>query len=208
MHASLVMQDKETDSYWSIMTGDALAGELKGEPLVELPWGTKAQWKDWKAKHPETLVLSVEGKEHVENNPYDNYFTSPEGFRGARAVDNRLRTKEPIYAFQLGGKAFAIPYANFVDGATFRVAGKTLFFYRPEDAALFSSTLAFEAVTGSFEQRDGVWTHTDTQATFDPGQRRFVDAKAGAVQPFAGFDTFWFNWSMTHPEAEVVTAGR
>ena len=30
MDASLVMRDRETDSWWSIMTSDAIGGELDG----------------------------------------------------------------------------------------------------------------------------------------------------------------------------------
>ena len=80
MDASLVMRDRETDSWWSIMTSDAIGGELDGTDLVELPRGEKVTWKDWRGRHPGTLVLSVEGEEHVENNPYDNYFTSESTF--------------------------------------------------------------------------------------------------------------------------------
>ncbi len=203
MHASLVMRDKETDSYWSIMTEDAMAGELEGTPLNKLSIGSKTQWKDWKERHPETLVLSINGEEHAENNPYDNYFSSPEGFRGAMASDERLPTKEPIYAFQIAGKAFAVPYSKFVGGATFEVSGKALFLYRAEGAELFASTLAFQAIESGFEQRDGAWVHVGTGATFDPGQRHFTNSVRSVV-PFSGFDTFWFNWSMTHPTAEIL----
>ena len=101
MHAALVMRDKETDSYWSIMTGDAIAGDLRGTRLEEWSLGEKAQWKDWVARHPNTLVLSVNGEEHVENNPYDNYFSSDSGFRDIAARDDRLETKAPVFTFQL-----------------------------------------------------------------------------------------------------------
>ena len=47
LHASLILQDKETDTYWSIMEGEALAGELRGASLVELSSGVKARWQDW-----------------------------------------------------------------------------------------------------------------------------------------------------------------
>ena len=208
IHASLVMQDKETSSYWSIMTGDALAGDFKGTPLVEMSHGTKAQWSEWKAKHPRTLVLSVEGVEHVEESPYDKYFSSPDGFRGAAAGDDRLPTKEPIYAFQMAGRAFAIPYEEFVGGAVFETADQDVFLYRPADAEIFSSTVAYQAASGSFENRDGVWRHHKSGAVFDPATRRFVPAKAptadGTVDRLSGFDTFWFNWSMTHPKTEIV----
>lgn len=200
MHASLVMQDKETDTYWSIMTGDAVAGEFRGTRLVELPYGSKATWRDWKRQHPETLVLSVDGAEHAEHNPYDNYFTDSKSFRGAEADDARLATKEAIYSFQLGGRAYAVPFAEFTGGGTFEVAGKHLFLYRPEGAAIFASTVAYISTEGGFTRRDGVWRHA-SGAVFDPVTERF-DARD--VPRLDGFDTFWFNWSMTHPETEVV----
>ncbi|RMD94031.1 MAG: DUF3179 domain-containing protein, partial [Calditrichaeota bacterium] len=101
MNSSLVMQDRETDSYWSIMTGDAIGGKMKGEKLKELPVGVKMKWKDWIKKHPNTLVLSVQGREDVPRNVYRDYFRSGRGFRGIKAKDKRLKTKEPIFAFQL-----------------------------------------------------------------------------------------------------------
>ncbi len=59
MNASLVMQDKQTDTYWSIMSGKAEAGALAGTALVELPVSEKVTWAEWSARHPDTLVLSV-----------------------------------------------------------------------------------------------------------------------------------------------------
>ncbi len=200
MHASLVMQDKETDSYWAIMTGGALAGEYRGTRLTELPYGAKMTWKDWRAEHPETKVLSVDGDEHAEHNPYDNYFSSADGFRGAQAEDDRLPTKETIYSFQLGGRAYAVPFSQLTGGGSFEVAGKHLFLYRPAGAAMFYSTLAYVADEGGFEQTDGVWRHA-SGATFDTAEERF---DGGDVPRLDGFDTFWFNWSMTHPKTEIL----
>ena len=199
MHASLVMQDKETDSYWSIMTGDAVAGEYAGTPLVERPWGVKTTWEDWRTAHPGTLVLSVDGAEHAEHNPYDNYFSSPDGFRGLQAADERLPTKEPIYAVQRGGRAYAVPSSAFLGGGAFSAGGEHLFLYRPEDASLFHSTVAFVSPDG-FAREGGVWRHA-SGATFDPRAGSFT---GGDVPRLDGFDTFWFNWSMTHPETEVL----
>jgi hypothetical protein len=41
MQATLVLRDRETDSWWSIMTSDAIGGELDGTDLEELPFGEK-----------------------------------------------------------------------------------------------------------------------------------------------------------------------
>ena len=204
IHASLVMQDKETDSYWSIMSGESLAGEYQGTRLLELPVGAKMRWKDWVAEHPETLVLSVDGVEHAERNPYDSYFSSRDGFRGAVADDPRLRTKETIYAFQLDGRAYAVPFSLFEGGGAFEAGGEHLFLYRPAGVEMFYSTVAYRSAEDGFEHRDGVWRHTASGAVFDREAERFASSDGTELPRLDGFDTFWFNWSMTHPETDVL----
>lgn len=202
MHASLVMQDKETDSYWSIITGDAVAGSFEGTRLEELPIGTKTQWKDWRARHPQTLVLSVDGAEHDDNNPYDTYFAADSSYRGKQASDRRLPTKAPIYAFLHGDRALAVEHAKIAGGASFELdRGVSVFLYRPPGAAMFASTLAFEAPAGSFEERDGRWYHA-SGARFVP-ERGGFEPQVDLDSP-GGFDTFWFNWSMTHPDTDLL----
>ena len=198
-HASLVMQDKETDTYWSIMTGTALSGELKDTELAELPYGAKAQWKDWVRDHPGTLVLSVNDVEHEENNPYDNYFKSDGAFRGATSKDSRLKDKTSIYAFQIDDEAYAVPFAEFEDGRVFDLGEHRIFLYRPSRVEIFYSTLAFVTSESGFEERDGVWVHESGSATFDPANGTFGD-----IGRLDGFDTFWFNWSMIHPDTEIL----
>ncbi len=119
MHSSLVMQDMETDTYWAIMSGEAIAGEMKGTMLRELPIGEKMRWRDWAEKYPDTKVLSVEGREDVSRNPYDSYFRSRDGFRGQSAKDGRLKTKTPIFAFHYQGRSYAVPYKAFEGGKAF-----------------------------------------------------------------------------------------
>jgi hypothetical protein len=206
MHAALVMRDKETDSYWSIMTGDAIAGDLVGTPLEEWPRGEKAQWKDWVARHPHTRVLSVAGQEHVENNPYDNYFASDSGFRDLAARDDRLGTKDPIYSFQIGGKRYAVPFASFEGGGVFHTGDGEVFLYRPFGVEVFYSTLAFPGAEGDFARRADGWHHEPSGARFDPEQGRFVGpgGPGSRLPRLEGFDTFWYMWSLTHPDTEIL----
>jgi hypothetical protein len=112
------MQDKETDTFWSIMEGKAVAGKLSGTKLVELPLGEKMQWKSWKKKHPDTLVLSVHGRPDAPD-VYGAYFRDP---RGMFAKDDRLTTKAPIFAFHYGELAYALPLAAADGGKTFAIA--------------------------------------------------------------------------------------
>lgn len=208
LYSALVMQDKESDTYWSIMTSDAIAGEQKGTQLRELPVGTKAQWRDWKRDHPDTLVLSVNGREHVQNNPYDNYFSSEAGFRDATARDTRLETKASIYAFGGGGQKYAVPFPAFQrDGAAFPAGGEQIFLYRPAGVAIFHSTVAYRSSRG-FERRDSGWHELASGARFSPETGQFEGGVGSTPERLWGFDTFWYTWTLTNPGTELLGIDR
>jgi len=201
MQSSLVMQDKQTDTYWSIMTGDAVGGALEGTDLIELPVSKKVQWKDWVSEHPDTLVLSVRGIEDVERNAYEQYFSDGRGFRGQSAEDGRLATKTPIYAFRYDGAPLAVQAEVIVGGRVFELPdGRWALFYRAPGAELLASSVAFVSSDG-FEERDGVWIETGSGISFSGDRLEF---EGGSVERLSGFDTFWYNWSLIHPDTEIL----
>lgn len=204
INSALVMQDFETDSYWSIMSGDVIGGKLKGTKLKELPVSEKIQWKDWKKKHPDTVVLSVNGREDLPRNVYDPYFDSSEGFRGTKARDKRLKTKEPVFTFQIGAAKFAVPHKAFKGGKSFDVSGEHIFLYRPKKAAVFYSTIAYQSSGKGFALRNGKWVNLDNGATFNPQSGKFEGPSAKAGAKLNGMDTFWYTWSLNNPDTNVL----
>jgi hypothetical protein len=195
LQASLVMRDRETDSWWSIMTSDAIGGELSGTGLEELPVGEKAQWGDWRARHPDTLVLSVGGLEHERNNPYDNYYRSDGTFRGLRVDDTRLPPKEPVYTFSLGGSAFAAAHSAFAGGRLFAIGddtGRQVLLHREPGASVFASTGAW------LVDRDPA-QETNVEALLEAARR----GKEG-FEPLGGFDTFWYSWVSVHSQSRLL----
>ena len=197
MDASLVMRDRESDSWWSIMTSDAISGDLEGAELVVLPAGEKVTWKDWRRRHPDTLVLSVEGEEHIDNNPYDNYFASKSTFRDLKIDDQRLAPKDSIYSFWWGDEPYAVPHSSFAGGKVLEVEGwgdQRLFLYRGKKASIFESTQAWivpEALIADVKKpRDLLALVT-------------ADGENGA-QRLTGFDTFWYNWVSVNENTRLV----
>lgn len=204
MHSSLVLQDRETDTYWAIMTGEAIAGELKGNKLKELPVSAKVQWKDWLNQHPNTFVLSVNGREDVPFNPYMDYFSSKQGFRSASAKDKRLRTKDPIFAFHFEDQEYAVPYKTIEGGKTVDLGKVKLFLYRPKGAAIFYSTIAYKTTGTGFKQEKGNWIAIDSGCTFNTENGSFESGQKPCPERFHGFDTFWYNWSLTNPDTKLL----
>lgn len=202
-NASLIMRDLETDSYWEIMTGKVIGGKLKGTKMIELPYGEKMQWKDWVKRYPNTLVLSVNGSEDTKEG-YVNYFDSPDGFRGYAATDNRLKTKDPIFAFHLEGTAFAVPHEEIEEGKTFKIGDQQIFLYRPKGSALFESTAAFITGDGEFSHTGEQWQAANAGCIFDESEKKFAGEENDCPQRLDGFDTFWYNWSLNNEGTELL----
>jgi Protein of unknown function (DUF3179) len=201
MGGAAVIQDKETDSYWPILQGKAAHGELKGSALSVLPVAAKALWKDWVREHPDTVVLSVGGREHLGRNPLEPYLASTYGFRGMVAADTRLVTKEPVFGFELDGKHYAVRAADLADGWAFRAGARHVFLYRPQDAALNVDTRAFVSDAG-FARQGEAWVEKASGALFDPERGHFAGNGARALQ---GFDTFWYVWSLNYPSTDLLS---
>jgi hypothetical protein len=204
LNATLVVRDRETDSLWSILTGDAIEGDFAGTRLDQWPVGEKVRWGEWRDRHPDTLVLSVDGREHIATDPYDIYFASNAPFRGIEARDQRLESREPVYAFRIGETHYAVPFSSLEGGAVVEAGGRRLFLYRPPGAEVHHSTLAFEVPEGDVVRGDGGWIHEPSGARFDPEASAFVGAADSAPIRFEGLDTFWYMWSLTHPETAVL----
>ena len=199
VNSSLVMQDKETDSYWSIMKGSSTAGQLNGTQLQELPVSEKTNWADWVARHPDTKVLSSNGVEHIDDG-YEGYWEDSEGFRGQMAEDTRLDTKAPIFAFTREADRFAVAHATFEGGHVVELPdGARALLYRPAGAAMFKSTVAFLSRAG-FVQDGGSWIELESGAAFDEATGTF----SGEVEQLSGFDTFWYNWSLNNPDTSIL----
>ncbi len=67
---NLLFYDRATESLWSQLKGQAVAGRESGRQLEAIPTEVTT-WADWKARHPNTKVLS-------ENTGYDrNYDIDP-----------------------------------------------------------------------------------------------------------------------------------
>jgi hypothetical protein len=211
MNACLVMRDRETDSWWSMMSGEAIGGEMEGFPLMNMPAGEKIQWGDWRSRYPQTRVLIVEGSVHDERDPYEGYFTSDRGFRGLEAEDDRLPTKAPIFTFKIDGVSYAVSYERFAGGAVFQVADQEVFLFREADAPLFATTLAFSApVFSSIEGNrirfvQNLWYDLVTGAAFSP-EDGFVSQNKDRRAPkrLPGLDTFWYIWSRTYEEGILL----
>lgn len=108
-----LMYDEGTLSLWSNLTGEPVSGPLagRGVSLPVLPV-TVTRWGDWRARHPETTVVSLRtghNRDYTPGAAYGKYFESPDTMFPVWKKDARLDPKAWIYALRAGGAARAYP---------------------------------------------------------------------------------------------------
>lgn len=186
------MRDRETDSWWSIMSSTAIGGALEGEALTELPVGEKVQWGDWVARYPGTLILSVDGEEHDPTNHYDDYFASDSTFRDLEIEDLRLAPKQPIFGGWIDDRPIAVAHSAFADGLLTELDdGRWLVLFRPAGAEIFASSRVY-----LLPSKPASDSPTEVLDALDRG--------ALESQPVSGFDTFWYSWVSVNSQTLVL----
>ncbi len=113
--SNLVMYDRQTDSYWSQILGEAIVGEMTGTKLDLIPH-QNLRWKDWKIEHPNGEVLSKETgyTRDYNDSPYGNYDSNKSIFFDVQAEDDRYHPKATLYGIEIDGiyKAYPIEELN------------------------------------------------------------------------------------------------
>jgi hypothetical protein len=223
---NLVMYDRQTESLWPQLTGQASIGVLTGTELVAIPMGVVA-WDDFRQAHPSALVLTREtGFERpYGRNPYVGY-DNPEGdllFPLPGETDNRLPVKERVVGLSAGPHSVAVVRSSLVGAppTEVRVGERHLVvWHKPGQAsALDVGTVAGGADVGTvavydqvvegrrlhFERAGDSFRDTETGSGWSV-LGRAVDGPLKGTQLAAHrhLDTFWFAWVTFHPDTELV----
>ena len=213
-----VMYDQQTRSYWMHLTGACFDGTHEGVVLRRLPTGRHTTWADWRALHPETLVMAPDPR-FVGQTTSGGYF-SREGARSGsphfvgpfletlQDRDPRFRPHDLIYGVVVGdhARAYAFVRLRFVDLVEETVAGVPVavwFDTAARSAAAFDRRVGAEVL--SFERdeahalRDkGTHSRWTMEGTCVEGELRGVQ-----LPPLHGLMAEWYGWYANHPTTSV-----
>lgn len=223
-NSDLIMWDRQTESWWQQLTGNAIIGQLAGKKLRILPSSIIA-WSDFKAAHPQGKVLSKKTGylRRYGDNPYVGYDradTPPFLFDGK--LDDRLQPKERVLAVTIGEVSAAFPFgvlrSERVVSYTLNGQEMVILFKPGARSALGAQSIADAAdvgATGVFDPNlDG------EKLRFRAEGEHFVDRETGSVWnilgeaidgPLAGkkltpivhANHFWFTWAAFKPDTTI-----
>ena len=204
-----LMYDQETHSLWNQFTGRPVVGaltesdiELKILPVAISTWGK------WRARHPQTKVLSIEtgyARDYTPGRPYGTYFDSPDLIFPALVPSAALAPKDYVFALRDGGIHKAWSLALFQGGAVVNgtLAGRDVVLIG--DAA--SRTVrAYESQGRHFTRGDDLSTLTAQGERWRAEEDALVGPDGTRLPRLSGHIAFWFAFSNYLRDAEVVTA--
>ncbi|MEO6264676.1 MAG: DUF3179 domain-containing protein [Luteimonas sp.] len=109
-NSDLILYDRDSNSLWQQITARAFAGQRRGQSLSPVPL-TMTTWREWRDKHPDTMVLSTEtgaGSDYGVATPYGDYEKSERLMFPVTAHDPRLHPKMVVHAVEVGSESFAV----------------------------------------------------------------------------------------------------
>ncbi|MDX2175820.1 MAG: DUF3179 domain-containing protein [Candidatus Sumerlaeia bacterium] len=202
-----LMYDRATMSLWSTMEGTPVVGPLVGKG-IELPerWVVTTTWGEWRRRHPDTTVLSVEtghARDYSEGAAYRDYFASDELMFPVPTDDTRLANKAEVLSLEVGpGPPLAIAAARLADEPLFAGEHGGVSFLVLTDAS--GANRVYESRGGAFQRGEegflvdaegAPWTVSE-EALEGPGGRRLARLPAHRA--------FWFGWKAAFPEGILI----
>ena len=110
--SDVLMYDRETDSLWSQLKMEAVAGKRRGTRLQWLP-SEQMTWQAWRERYPNSLVLSTAqglGKNY-RRKAYSGYENIDETYFPVTLYREDLPNKEWVVGVLVGDSAKAYPVA-------------------------------------------------------------------------------------------------
>lgn len=230
-NSDLVMWDRQTESWWQQITGEALVGRFAAEEArLEVINAPIVAWEDFASQYPDGLVMErifddlgfpVARYDLPPYAGYDSVDASPFAIDGE--LDDRLPPNVRVLTFELDSLAVAYPFSDLerqhVVNDTVGEKDVVIFF---ENGALsafvdeLDGRLEVGAATVFSREVDGV------SLTFSFSEEGIRDAETGSIWNSLGYavegeltgerlspvvhaNHFWFAWAVFKPDTEIRT---
>ena len=115
-----LMYDRQTLSLWNHFSARPVIGPLSDSGIVLRTRPVAVmRWRDWRQRHPDTRVLSLETghrRDYAPGNPYGTYFSTPGLMFPTGTPDRRLAPKAVVFVVRAAEGARAWPMSAFAEG--------------------------------------------------------------------------------------------
>ena len=192
-----LMFDRQTDSLWNQFTGRPVVGRLVGSGIeLKIRPVVVSRWKDWREKHPDTRILSLETghrRDYSPGKPYGDYFVHPALMFPANVSDWRLKPKDYVFGVRLPEGRKAWPIKAFEGGRVVNdaVGGVNVVLV---GEALGEMVRAYRREAHEFAAGNGPNELTAAGGTWKITEDALLGPDGATLPRVPGHNAFWFAW--------------
>ncbi|MEM1336108.1 MAG: DUF3179 domain-containing protein [Bacteroidota bacterium] len=204
-----LMYDKATQSLWSTLEGKPVIGPLVGKGItLEYLSVVTTTWGEWKERHPNTQVLSLDTgfrRDYREGVAYQDYFATDKLMFSVPELDNRLKNKDEILAI----RSPEVPEQNLAISSTF-LQGHPIYQDKLGNLpfTVFTDTSGAHRVfkTGAlhFNHYDGKSTAIDNTGVSWTIKENAMVSKQRRLDRLESHNAFWFGYQAAFPNVKLI----
>lgn len=216
-----VLQDRETGTVWSAISGEALSGPLAGKRMALIP-SIILIWERWKEFHPDSWVLAEDARLSPH---YTHRATAPispvpaaVSRQQRRGGNSRLKPEKLVLGVAAAGATAAFPltdehgrYPGPPRSIEKTLGGQRLVLFTDpaaHAAAAYRPVVKDRPLTFTLSSDGGPprWQDRSTGSAWTIEGRCVAGPLKGEALPPADFVRVrWYAWSALHPETALVS---
>jgi len=205
-----LMYDKATQSLWNTLWGRPVIGPLaKKEIQLKRRWVVTTKWGEWRRRHPETTVLSLETghqKDYSEGAAYRDYFATDKLMFTVPKLDRRLKNKDEVLALQFeqaGEEQLAIAAKFLKKKPLYQDRVGPVEFVVATDRS--GANRVYESGGRKFVEFDGDRVLKDASGVRWSLTEEGLESDGGEVlSRLPAHRAFWFGWYSAYPATRLV----
>jgi hypothetical protein len=202
-----LMYDQATHSLWNQFTGRPVVGPLTGSGIeFEVLPVAITSWRDWRAQHPDTTVLSLETgheRDYTPGQPYGDYFASDEPMFPILVPDQRLAPKDYVFALRADGRERAWLLDDFTGGRVINAEVGDLPVVLVGDAAT-RTVRAYESGGRDFAAASEPTTLVADGRDWQIREDALIGPDGARLPRLPGHIAYWFAWQGFVPDAPLA----
>ena len=195
-HFNAMFEDMTSGTWWRQVTGEAVAGPLKGQQLPVIPV-TQASLDTWLAMYPQSLIMQPDSQFLSAYDDLADYESGQRKGRLTRRDTSSWMDKSWIAGVEIDQQSKAYDWNALIKYRTINdVIGKTpvTVVLTPDEKGLF----AFQR----FDDQHQLYFRNDTltDGTFDYMLSGMpLDTFGRALKPIQVYQEYWHSWRTFHP---------
>ena len=204
-----VMYDQDTQSLWNTTWGEPVIGPLVGKNIrLNRSYLVTTTWGEWKRRHPNTTVLSLETgyqRDYGEGVAYNSYFSTDDLMFSISTSDDRLKNKDEVLALTFPGKSnktLAIAADFLAQNPVYHDSIETLDFVVLTDKSGANRVYQLDGIKiRDYDQKGLVTDQQNRQWRLQEDGLYRDDLRLARLPAHRAF---WFGWHAAFPDTRLV----